>query len=78
VLRAAKLPSHHTPHSLRHTFASILISEGKSPAYVQQQLGHEDVSLTINTYGAWLPSTDTHANDVLDDPNWQDAAGHQK
>ena len=40
VLKAAKLPEHFTPHCLRHTCASILLSEGISPVYVQEQLGH--------------------------------------
>jgi integrase len=39
VLTAAGLPSHHTPHSLRHSFASILVSKGTPIAYVQQALG---------------------------------------
>jgi integrase len=34
VLKAAKLPEHFTPHCLRHTYASILLSEGVSPVYI--------------------------------------------
>jgi hypothetical protein len=64
VARAAKLSPHLTPHSLRNSYASILISEGVSPAYVQRQLGH--ASITVDTYGSWLPSTDTSAVDRLD------------
>jgi len=44
--------------------------------YVRQQPGHESIKLTADTYGAWLPSTATHANDCLDDPEWQDASHH--
>jgi integrase len=40
ALRTAGLPLHFTPHCLRHTYASLLISDGVSPAYVQRQLGH--------------------------------------
>jgi integrase len=50
----AGLPAHFTPHSLRHTYASILLAEGVSPAYVQQQLGHSSIELTVGTYGRWL------------------------
>jgi Phage integrase family len=39
-LKAAKLPKHFTPHCLRHTFASLLLQEGESAQYVQEQLGH--------------------------------------
>jgi integrase len=50
----AGLPAHFTPHSLRHTYASILLAEGVSPAYVQQQLGHSSIELTVGSYGRWL------------------------
>jgi integrase len=40
VLNDAELPLHFTPHRLRHTFASRLLQQGESPAYVQRQLGH--------------------------------------
>jgi hypothetical protein len=54
VLRLAKLPGHFTPHSLRHTFCSLLISQGESPVYVQQQAGHASVEMTVGTYGSWF------------------------
>ena len=54
VLTKAKLPEHFTPHCLRHTFASILISEGESLAYVQRMLGHTSIKLTVDLYGSWL------------------------
>jgi integrase len=40
LVKKAKLPLHFTPHCLRHTYASILLAEGVSPVYVQEQLGH--------------------------------------
>ncbi len=67
VVRAG-LPRHFTPHSLRHTFASLLLQEGRSPAYVQRQLGHASIALTVDTYGRWLPHRDLAAVDGLDDP----------
>ena len=39
VLKAAELPLHFTPHGLRHTFASLLLSAQVSPAYVQWEPG---------------------------------------
>jgi integrase len=39
-----------TPHALRHTFASILIDQGRPVDYVSRQLGHKDTSTTWNTY----------------------------
>jgi integrase len=38
------------PYDLRHSFASLLIHEGRSVIYVARQLGH-DARLTLSTYG---------------------------
>ncbi len=38
ALKAAGL-THHSPHDLRHTFASLLLQEGVSLAHVQRMLG---------------------------------------
>ncbi|WP_217923741.1 tyrosine-type recombinase/integrase [Miltoncostaea oceani] len=40
-----------TPYSLRHTFASLLIAEGKSVHEVARLLGHSTPALTLSTYG---------------------------
>jgi len=39
-----------TFHALRHTFASILISQGRDVEFVSRQLGHSQTSTTLNTY----------------------------
>ena len=36
-----------TPHSLRRTFASILVAIGDDPISVMEQLGHTDPKLTL-------------------------------
>jgi integrase len=54
-LKAADLPLHFTPHSLRHSFGSQLIAAGVSPAYVMQQMGHSSIQMTVDVYGSWLP-----------------------
>ena len=38
-----------TPYALRHSFASLLLHEGRSVIYVARQLGH-DARLTLGTY----------------------------
>jgi integrase len=43
------------PHDLRHTYATILLMAGVSPAYVQKQLGHSSISMTVDIYGHWIP-----------------------
>ena len=67
VLVDAELPAHFTPHCLRHTFASLLLSDGVSPAYVQRMLGHSSIKLTVDLYGKWLPMANKAAVDRLDD-----------
>ena len=66
VLKAAELPGHFSCHSLRHTYASLLLAGGVSPAYVQEQLGHASIELTVGTYGRWLRKQAPGALDLLD------------
>jgi integrase len=47
----ASLPPGLTPHSLRHTFASVLVAAGEDPASVMAQLGHTDPKFTLRVYG---------------------------
>jgi integrase len=68
VLSEAGLPGHFTPHCFRHTFASLLLSDGVSPAYVQRMLGHSSIKLTVDLYGKWLPMANKAAVDRLDEP----------
>ena len=53
-LKAAGLPDHFSPHSLRHSFVTLLLADRVSPAYVQEQAGHASIELTVGTYGRWL------------------------
>lgn len=66
ILKMGKLPLHFTPHSLRHSYASILLADGVSPVYVQEQLGHATIELTVSTYGRWLKKKAPGALDRLD------------
>jgi integrase len=53
-------------HTLRHTFASQLIQNGESLAYVRDQLGHHSIKLTVDTYGHLIPGANKAAVDRLD------------
>jgi integrase len=48
--RAATAFPHARPYDLRHSFASLLLHEGRSPIYVARQLGH-GADLTLKVYG---------------------------
>ena len=53
-------------HDLRHTYASLLIQQGESLAYVQQQLGHSSIQVTVDVYGHLIPGANRAAVDRLD------------
>jgi len=54
-------------HDLRHTYASLLIAQGESLAYVRDQLGHASIQLTVDTYGHLVPGANRQAVNRLDD-----------
>jgi integrase len=43
-----------TPHSMRHTFATLHILDGRPAKWVSEQLGHADVTVTLKIYARWL------------------------
>jgi len=43
----------YTPHNLRDTYASQLLSAGVQLAYVSHRLGHADVAVTAKHYARW-------------------------
>lgn len=54
-------------HGLRHTYASILIEQGENPKTVQHNLGHADVSLTLQIYSHSYESAQKKAAETLND-----------
>jgi integrase len=53
-------------HDLRHTFASRLLQNGESPAYVKEQMGHHSIKVTVDIYGHLVPGSNREAVDRLD------------
>ena len=65
TLRRARLPEIRF-HDLRHTCATLLLRQGVNPKYVQDLLGHADISLTLNTYSHVLPDMGDAAATAMD------------
>ena len=53
-------------HDIRHTFASLLLSDGASPVYVKEQLGHHSIQQTVDIYGHLIPGSNREAINRLD------------
>ncbi len=54
-------------HSLRHTYASILLSQGTPITEVSAYLGHANTQITLEVYSHWLPRTHTNSISRLAD-----------
>ena len=65
--RRAGLPPTTRFHDLRHTCATLLLRQGVNSKFVQELLGHGDVSLTLNVYSHVLPDMGDTAAGALDD-----------
>ncbi len=66
LLQVAGL-TYRKPHTLRHTYASMLIRNEESLAYVRDQLGHAPIKITVDTYGHLVPGASKAAVDRLDE-----------
>jgi integrase len=52
--RRAQLPQ-VTPHTLRHSYAALLIREGAHPKVIQTLMGHTSMKVTMDLYGHLFP-----------------------
>lgn len=60
ALKAANLPRVRF-HDLRHTYASLMISQGENIKYIQAQLGHSSPTVTLNVYAHLMKPTNQEA-----------------
>ena len=67
LLRAAEIRESVRLHDLRHTFCSLLIAQGASPKYIQSQLGHSSIMVTMDRYGHLMPETNERETELLDE-----------
>lgn len=50
VIKAAKVPA-LSPYAARHSYATRMLEQGKSLAWLQVQMGHSSIAVTIANYG---------------------------
>jgi len=53
-------------HDLRHTYATVLIEAGADLRYVQQQMGHANLGITVDLYGRFARRPRFEGLSVLD------------
>lgn len=56
-----------SPHSLRHTNASLLIANGVNIPTVSKRLGHANVNTTTRIYSHAIQSADEKASEILEE-----------
>lgn len=66
VLEKAGLPKIRF-HDMRHTHASLLLTQGWHPKMVQERLGHSTINLTLDTYSHVMPILHQEAAQRLDE-----------
>lgn len=62
--KAAGLP-HRTIHEFRHSHASLLANNGINIQEISRRLGHENVTITWNTYSHLYPKEEERAIEIL-------------
>jgi integrase len=64
LLKRAGLPSIRF-HDLRHTSATLLLSQGVHPKVVQERLGHSQIGVTMDVYSHVLPGMQADAAEKM-------------
>ncbi len=67
ILERAGLPRSVRLHDLRHTCATILLKIRQHPKFVQELLGHANISITLDTYSHVLPGMGDRLADAMDE-----------
>lgn len=57
----------YSPHSLRHTFVSMLLNKGVDMKIISELVGHEKVSTTYNIYAHLMPEQKENSVKLLDE-----------
>ncbi|MDX8047507.1 site-specific integrase [Gracilibacillus sp. S3-1-1] len=56
-----------TFHELRHSYASFMLSKGVNFKILQEQLGHSDISITMNIYSHLTETDKSKASDLFNE-----------
>ena len=52
-------------HDLRHSHVAYLINQGVAPLIIKNRLGHNDIKITLNTYGHLYPNEQQKVAEML-------------
>jgi integrase len=66
TLQRTGLPKSTRFHDARHTCATLLLKQAVNPKFVQELLGHADISLTLNVYSHVLPDMGDATADAME------------
>lgn len=66
ILKGAGLPSSLRLYDLRHSCATLLLTEGTNPKVVAERLGHSSTAMTMDVYSHVLPSLQQEATEKLE------------
>lgn len=77
LLERAGLSQSIRLYDLRHSCATLLLSQGVSPKVIAERLGHSTIVLTLDTYSHVLPSMQKDATEQLEEILFRSAStGH--
>jgi len=50
---------YRNPYQTRHTYGSMMISQGENIMWLSRQMGHRDAEMTLRKYARWIPDSQT-------------------
>jgi len=53
------------PYQTRHTFACWMLSAGANPAFIAEQMGHENAEMVYTVYSTWINALDGDQVEML-------------
>ncbi len=57
-------------HGLRHSHVALLVKQRVPPLVIAERPGHEDIKITLGTYGHLYPNKQREVADILDRINF--------